>query len=171
MVRCRGRLTAFYEAFFQSKVALIRHICLGYLNDPDEADDATGDILEKVIKKLPGANVTNFDAWLYRVAKTTAIDHLRTFTRQHHLPIEEAPEVEDPSPSQEELVLNDELRVFLQQQLSTLPTHQRQVVELRQVLSAKETADLLGQREGWVNVTYLRGLRALRTKVTGRVTR
>lgn len=163
---------AFYETFFQSKIALIHHICKSYLDDSDAADDATGDILEKIIKKLPGANVTNLDAWLYRVAKSTAIDHLRSIKHRNLLPIGETFDVEDPALGPEDLVLNDELRAFLQRHIATLPPHQRQVVELRQALSAKETAELLGQGdEKWVNVTYWRALRVLRAKVTGRVPR
>jgi hypothetical protein len=40
---------------------------------------------------------TIYRAWLRRVAKTTAIDHLRAMRR--HAPLDEAFEVEDPAPT------------------------------------------------------------------------
>jgi RNA polymerase sigma-70 factor (ECF subfamily) len=153
-----------YDAIFRRSVDMIYRICLAVLHDADAADDATSAVLEKLVKRLPKSDVQDVDRWLRRVAKTTAIDHLRELRR--HAPLEEAAEVPDPSPTPETLALDDDLRRLLKGHLSSLSPDQRRVVELRVAgLSAKEIAELLGRDPGWVDTTYFRALRKLRERL------
>lgn len=152
---------ALYDAIFRRTLDTIYRICLDVLRDPAAADDATSAVLEKLVRRLPAGDVENVDAWLRRVAKTTAIDHLRAM--RHHAPLDEASEVEDPAPTPEDLVLDDDLRRMLREHVSLLPPAQRQVLELRlDGLTAEEIAHLLGRQRGWVDTTTFRAIRRLR---------
>jgi RNA polymerase sigma factor (sigma-70 family) len=152
---------ALYDAIFRKTLDTIYRICLDVLRDPAAADDATGAVLEKLVRRLPDGDVQNVDAWLRRVAKTTAIDHLRAMRR--HAPLDEAFEVEDPAPTPEDLVLDDDLRRVLHEHVSLLPPAQRQVIELRlDGLTAEEIAHVLGRQRGWVDVTTFRAIKRLR---------
>jgi RNA polymerase sigma-70 factor (ECF subfamily) len=153
-----------YDAIFRRTLDSIFRICLTVLHDPEAADDATGAVLEKLVRRLPTGDVQNVDAWLRRVAKTTAIDHLRAM--RHHAPLDEAFEVEDPAPTPEDLVLDDDLRRVLREHVSLLPPAQRQVIELRlDGLTAEEIAHLLGRQRGWVDTTTFRAIRRLREEL------
>ncbi|HEY7037020.1 MAG TPA: sigma-70 family RNA polymerase sigma factor [Thermomicrobiales bacterium] len=155
---------ALYDAIFRRTVNTIYRICLTVLHDPAAADDATGAVLEKLARRLPTGDVQNVDAWLRRVAKTTAIDHLRAM--RHHAPLDEAFEVEDPAPTPEDLVLDADLRRVLRAHVSLLPPAQRQVIELRlDGLTAEEIAHLLGKQRGAIDITTFRAIRRLREQL------
>lgn len=59
----------------------LRGSLLGYLRrqvgDPDQAEDLLQDVLLKALAALPAAAPENHAAWLYRIARNAAVDHLR----------------------------------------------------------------------------------------------
>lgn len=61
----------------------IYSICFHYLKDSHDADDATQDVFMKVHQSVSGFREdATLDTWLYRIAVTTSLDHLRRRKRK-----------------------------------------------------------------------------------------
>lgn len=62
---------------FNRYVHLVYGLCLKYLKDRDEAQDAVMEIFESLQKKLKTHQVQHFKSWLYMVSKNHCLMHLR----------------------------------------------------------------------------------------------
>ncbi len=133
--------------------------------DQHEAEDVTQQVFAKlihVIGKYEERQVP-FVAWMLRVARNLAIDHMR---RQRMTPVEEVRTTDhgsgDPAGGRP---LSD-----LQEALSRLPMDQREVLVLRHFagLSPTEIATRTGRSEGSIHGLHHRGRRALRAELTSR---
>jgi RNA polymerase sigma-70 factor, ECF subfamily len=134
-----------------------------FIHDPHEAEDVTQQVFAKlihVIGKYEERDVPFF-AWVLRVARNLAVDHLR---RQRAIPVEDvratAEGSGDPAIGER---LND-----LREALSSLPRDQCEVLVLRHVagLSPTEIALRIGRSEGSIHGLHHRGRRALRAELT-----
>jgi RNA polymerase sigma-70 factor (ECF subfamily) len=135
------------------------------VHDHHEAEDITQHVFAKlfaVIGKYREREVPFF-AWLLRVARNVAVDHMR----QHRLvPVEE---VRAPSLSNgrdPEVEYGNELI----DALATLPSDQREVLVMRHVvgLSPTEIAQRVGRTEGSIHGLHHRGRRALKAELAAR---
>jgi RNA polymerase sigma-70 factor (ECF subfamily) len=133
--------------------------------DQHEAEDVTQQVFAKlihVIGKYEERQVP-FVAWILRVARNLAIDHIR---RQRMTPVEEVRTTDegsgDPAGGRP---MSD-----LQEALSRLPMDQREVLVLRHFagLSPTEIATRTGRSEGSIHGLHHRGRRALRAELTSR---
>jgi RNA polymerase sigma-70 factor (ECF subfamily) len=133
--------------------------------DQHEAEDVTQQVFAKlihVIGKYEERQVP-FVAWILRVARNLAIDHMR---RQRMTPVEEVRTTDegsgDPAGGRP---MSD-----LQEALSRLPMDQREVLVLRHFagLSPTEIATRTGRSEGSIHGLHHRGRRALRADLTSR---
>jgi RNA polymerase sigma-70 factor, ECF subfamily len=57
---------------------LVYGVCLKYLKDRDESQDAVMQIFEKLIKDVPKQKIENFRSWLYVVTKNYCLMQLRS---------------------------------------------------------------------------------------------
>ncbi|HMP29855.1 MAG TPA: sigma-70 family RNA polymerase sigma factor [Saprospiraceae bacterium] len=62
---------------FHRYTDLIFGLCLKYLQNTHDSEDASYEIFETLIVKLKTNNVTHFKSWLYRVASNHCIDKIR----------------------------------------------------------------------------------------------
>ena len=133
------------------------------VRDDYEAEDITQHVFAKlmtVIGKYEERDVS-FSAWILRVARNVAVDHMR---RRRAIPCAEVrelcPEQEDDGSRTRSLVLRDAL--------AALPEEQREVIVLRHVfgLSPGEIAGRLGRTEPSVHGLHHRGRGALRTALS-----
>ena len=141
------------------------HNIYGYVRsivrDDHEAEDVTQHVFAKLmttIVKYDDRGVPFF-AWLVRLARNVAIDHLRA---NRLTPTEN---VLDPGESSGiDLDQADTVRAAL----AALPDEQREVVVLRHVMgfSPGEIADRLGRTEGSIHGLHHRGRRALQRELT-----
>jgi RNA polymerase sigma-70 factor (ECF subfamily) len=69
---------AFVGALFQRYTHLIFGVCMKYLKDEDEAQDASMQIFEKLLKDLKKHEVQQFKAWLHMVCKNFCLMQLRS---------------------------------------------------------------------------------------------
>lgn len=126
-----------------------------------EAHDAE-DITQNVFAKLPKAILkyehrdVPFAAWILRVARNAALDHMRS---RRLVPCEEV-RTSDEGYEQVGFERSQSLRSALEQ----LPEEQREVLVLRHVagLSPGEIAERLDKSEGSIHGLHHRGRRALR---------
>jgi RNA polymerase sigma-70 factor (ECF subfamily) len=135
---------------------------LAIVRDEHDAEDITSEVFSRLPRALaryqPGA--TPFAAWLLRVARNAALDHLRAQRSVPRAEVYESGESFEP-PARDRLT---DLRAAL----AALPADQRQVVLLRLVagLSPGEVADQLGRSVDAVHALQHRASRRLRHDLT-----
>jgi RNA polymerase sigma-70 factor (ECF subfamily) len=131
------------------------------LHDDHEAEDVTQHLFAKLMTALPKYEPREvpFSAWILRVARNVAVDHMR---QRRPVPCEEVRELDvreddDESSRHRSLGLRDAL--------ASLPEEQRQVVVMRHLvgLTPGEIAGRLGRTEPSIHGLHHRGRGALRT--------
>jgi len=133
------------------------------VRDDYEAEDVTQHVFTKLITSLPKYEQREvpFAAWILRVARNVAVDHMRA---RRAIPCEEVrelyPQHDDDSSDTRALTLRDAL--------AALPDEQREVIMLRHVvgLSPGEIGEKLGRTEPSVHGLHHRGRGALRSALT-----
>jgi RNA polymerase sigma-70 factor (ECF subfamily) len=135
----------------------ILHYVAGFVRDHHEAEDITQNVFAKLmtaIKKYEQREVP-FDAWLLRVARNAALDHLRA---RRAIPAAEL-RLADAGGAQ----IRVERGRALREALEALPEDQREVLVLRHIvgLSPTEIADVLDRTESSVHGLHHRGRRSL----------
>jgi len=153
----QGALRFLYVSYSNNIYGYVRSI----VRDDHEAEDVTQHVFAKLmttIVKYDDRGVPFF-AWLLRLARNVAIDHLRA---NRLTPMEE---VLDPDSSSATDI--DQAEV-VRNALATLPEEQREVVILRHVigLTPGEIADRLGRSESSIHGLHHRGRRALQRELT-----
>lgn len=139
----------------------VKRYVTSIVKDHHDAEDITQNVFAKLMtaihryerRKVP------FDAWLMRVARNAALDHLRA---KRSFPTEEV-RVDDKGDSEIDLGRGSALR----QALEELPPEQREVLVLRHVvgLSPVEIADTLDKSESSIHGLHHRGRRSLRHRL------
>jgi RNA polymerase sigma-70 factor, ECF subfamily len=181
--RCRTAIDDSPEALRQTQLAVARaregdeaafrflylrfsHNIYGYVRsivrDDYEAEDVTQHVFAKLITALGKYDDRGvpFFAWLLRLARNAAIDHLRS-----HRPTP-CEEVFGPDEHTHTATEVDEA-LTVRAALATLPEDQRAVVILRHVvgLSPGEIADQMGRTESSIHGLHHRGRRALQREL------
>lgn len=158
----REALGFLYARFADNIYGYVRSI----VRDHHEAEDVTQHVFAKmmrVIDKYEERDVPFF-AWLLRVARNVAVDHVRS---ERLIPVEEVratPHRPDTDPGACTWI--EELR----DALDTLPRAQREVLLLRHVvgLTPAEIAGLTGKSEGSIHGLHHRGRRAMTAELSSR---
>ncbi len=123
-----------------------------------DAEDVTQEVFTKlmrVIKKYEEREVP-FAAWIMRVARNAALDHVRA---RRQIPVEEVRIAEQ----EDERATFERLYAF-KRALAALPESQRQVLVLRHIggLSPNEIAERLGKTEASIQGLHHRGRAAIK---------
>jgi RNA polymerase sigma-70 factor, ECF subfamily len=153
----RDALQFLYVRYSNNIYGYVRSI----VRDDHEAEDITQHVFAKLMTTLVKYDDRGvpFFAWLLRLARNVAIDHLRA---NRLTPMEN---VIDPEASSNatDLDRGDTVRAAL----ATLPDEQRQVVVLRHVigLTPGEIADRMGRSESSIHGLHHRGRRALQREL------
>ena len=138
------------------------------LTDRTEAEDVTQEALLRLWRVAPEwrqgeAKVTT---WLYRVTSNLCTDRLR---RRRGIALDDAPEVEDDTPSAEQDLMEGERMAALDAALARLPDRQRQAVLLRHIegLTNPDIARIMDIGVEAVESLTARGKRALAALLSG----
>jgi RNA polymerase sigma-70 factor (ECF subfamily) len=136
------------------------------VRDDYEAEDVTQHVFAKLMTALPKYQEREvpFSAWILRVARNVAVDHMRS---RRAIPCEEVREL-DPSAHDDESA--QQTSITLREALATLPEDQREVLVLRHLigLTPGEIAGRLGKTEPSIHGLHHRGRGALRSVLTER---
>jgi RNA polymerase sigma-70 factor (ECF subfamily) len=136
------------------------------VRDHHEAEDVTQHVFAKLMTALPKyeAREVPFAAWILRVARNVALDHLR---QRRAIPCEEVRELE---PSRDDRGESQQTSLALREALEALPEDQREVVVLRHLvgLSPGEIAGRMNKSEPSVHGLHHRGRGALRSTLAER---
>jgi len=122
---------------------LVYAVCLKYLKDPAEAQDAVMGIFEELVTKLRKHEVNQFKGWLYTVAKNHCLMNLRT---KKQLPLTEMPEFMQlaENPHQDNIIEKELNLTRLSKCIEGLSPDQKHTVQLfyLEEKSYKEIADI-----------------------------
>lgn len=134
------------------------------IRDYHEAEDITHNVFAKLMTAITKyeERAVPFTAWIMRVARNAALDHLRA---RRAVPTEEVRVTETA-----EADSNLERGLDIREALEELPTDQREVLVLRHVmgLSPVEIAGTLEKTESSVHGLHHRGRRALQGALESR---
>jgi RNA polymerase sigma-70 factor (ECF subfamily) len=147
-----------YVRFADDVCAYVRSI----VRDPHTAEDITQIVFTKLMKAIHKYERRDvpFAAWIIRVARNVALDHIRA-SRQ--IPLAEVRTSDEGSEQ-----VGFERALSLREALARLPDDQREVLVLRHVagLSPGEIADRLGKSEASIHGLHHRGRSALRATLS-----
>jgi len=131
------------------------------VHDHHEAEDITQNVFAKLIGRIDKYEQREvpFTAWIMRVARNAALDHMRA---RRAIPVEEI-RMTDGGRAQTAVGRGNDLRDALEE----LPDDQREVLILRHVagLSPVEIAGALEKTESSVHGLHHRGRRTLQAKL------
>ena len=155
-----GDMEALHFLYVRYADDVLRYV-RSLIHDHHEAEDVTQNVFAKLmtaIKRYEQREVP-VAAWIMRVARNAALDHLRT---RRATPCEEV-RVHDHGNRQAGVERGQDLREALEQ----LPEEQREVLVLRHILglSPVEIADALGKTESSVHGLHHRGRRSLQSNL------
>jgi RNA polymerase sigma-70 factor, ECF subfamily len=139
----------------------VQRFVASLVKDHHEAEDITQNVFAKLMKAITKYEPREvpFAAWIMRVARNAALDHLRA---RRAIPTEEV-RLADSGQAQVRIDRGRDLRQALEQ----LPEDQREVLILRHIagLSPVEIAATLRKSESSVHGLHHRGRRTLRDKL------
>jgi RNA polymerase sigma-70 factor, ECF subfamily len=149
-----------YLRYADSLYGYVRSI----VRDDYEAEDVTQHVFAKLMTVLPKYEPREvpFSAWILRVARNVALDHMR---QRRAIPCEEVREVDRHEEDDE---TSRHRSLGLRDALASLPEDQRQVVVMRHLvgLTPGEIAGRLGRTEPSVHGLHHRGRGALRSALS-----
>ena len=154
-----GRFGELYEINFERVYAYIAR----RVGNREEAQDLTAEVFHQALANLARFEWRGlpFAAWLLRIASNAIADSWKSKAREQGNPCAEEPLSHD--------IGVDELerRAKLFCLVTTLPSNQRRVIEMRfaQEKSIREIAKELGRTGGAIKQLQFRGLEALRAQV------
>jgi RNA polymerase sigma-70 factor (ECF subfamily) len=147
-----GDREAFHFLYVRYADDVLRYV-RGFVKDFHEAEDITQNVFMKLIKVIGKYEPREvpFAAWILRVARNVALDHLRS---RRLTPCEEIRVQDD-----ERLRIAHEKGKDLREALEQLPVEQREVLILRHIigLSPVEIATVLGKTESSIHGLHHRG--------------
>jgi RNA polymerase sigma-70 factor (ECF subfamily) len=137
------------------------YVC-SIIRDEHEAEDLTQQLFAKLPSALPKYQEREvpFSAWILRVARNLAVDHLRA---QRAVPCAEINGASDSFDDE-----SQERSRCLQDALNMLPDDQREVLIMRHIMgmSPGEIARSLGKSEGSIHGLHHRGRGAMQRALT-----
>jgi RNA polymerase sigma-70 factor (ECF subfamily) len=139
--------------------------CYYRLGSWEEAEDAAQQIFTNAWRALGRFEERgSVRSWLFTIAHHQVVNHRRRGDVRHpNLPLEFAAELDDPSPSPEELAIAADHQGRVLALFSDLSNDQRRVMELRLAgLSDIEIAAVLDRRPGAVRAVESRAITRLR---------
>ncbi len=149
------------RALYELYAGMVYDNVLPLIRDRHEAEDVTQQVFMRLLAKLHlyRPREAPFRAWLLRMARNVALDHLR---QRRPVPCEE---IFDREPSSDELPVRP--AGSLRDAIGTLPDDQRSVVVLRHVvgLSPTEIATHLSRSEASIHGLHNRARRNLKRKL------
>ena len=156
--------------------ALLPHLDAAYnlarwlTRNGDDAEDVVQEAFVRALRFFGGFHGGNARAWLLTIVRNACYDWLRRNrpAEAHDELDEEVHVASEPSPTAEDLLVEEVDRVRLQRALEELPPAFREVLILREFegLSYKEIAEVAGVKMGTVMSRLARARDALQRQLT-----
>lgn len=161
VARAKGGDTEGLHFLYARYAADVQRYVASFVHDRHEAEDITQNVFAKLVTGIGKYEQREapFAAWIMRVARNAALDHMRA---RRAVPVEEVRIADDGSDQ-----LGANRSRDLRHALAELPEDQREVLILRHIagLSPVEIAAALKKSESSVHGLHHRGRRTLREKL------
>jgi RNA polymerase sigma-70 factor, ECF subfamily len=161
-----GDAWAFGLLFDHYHLSVYRYIA-SRVHRPSDAEDLTQLVFVKALEALPRyeARGIPFGGWLFRLARNTVIDHVRT--RHEHADLDAARGQVGPEAGPDELTVTRQEMDDVAAALAELTDDQREALALRFFagLSAREAAAVMGRQEGTIRGLQFRAIATLRRRL------
>lgn len=136
-----------FDKIYESHWDKIYRLCMGYVNDPDQAKDLTQETFITVWEKLPTfRNESNIGTWIYRIATNTCLSQIKKRDK-----VNKAIELDNmnlPEPSD----MDDEIKL-LYQFISELPELDRIIISLElEEIKQNEISKIVGLSDSNIRV-------------------
>jgi RNA polymerase sigma-70 factor (ECF subfamily) len=154
--RCKAGDELAWERLVRTYQSRIHALAYHYVGNAEEARDLTQDVFIRVYRALPRFEKTeSFVPWMLRVARTTALDHLRRRKVRPpatDIPVEEMTSLADDRPGPHEHMESASRKRLVYRAMQALGTIHREVLLLKEIqgLSLEEIAALLDLPVGTV---------------------
>lgn len=147
---------------YAGRVQAIAQRCLGVRGDAEEVVQETFVEVWRRARDFDDAR-GSVGAWLTTIARTRAIDRLRSRTSAYRASTASAAEAPEPSPSPGDFAMQRQTQERVRRALETLPAEQRLALELAyfEGLSHSEIAQRTGQPLGTVKTRVRLGMEKL----------
>ena len=160
----RGGDAEAFAAIFDRYHEPVYRFIASRIHRPADAEDLTQLVFVKVLEALPRyeSRGVPFGGWLFRLARNTVIDHVRTHKETAEL--EQVLDRADLDRGPDEWAMTRQELESVRVALASLTDEQREAIALRYFagLSAKEAATAMGKQEGTVRGLQFRAIAALR---------
>lgn len=166
----KGEIEAFSE-LYDDYWPKIRKYFLGRVNGIEDAEDLASQVFVKILSHLQGGGTKqvfdNFNAYLYKIARFTLIDHWRTKGTRETIDIEELEAVLPSGDNLEEEVEQRQRLAVFRGVLNTMPPDDVEILTLRllQDLSMAQIAAVLEKNAGAVRVQFHRAKKELQKRL------
>ena len=164
VVEARGGDPDAFAAIFDRYHEPVYRFIVSRIHRPTDAEDLTQLVFVKALEALPRYKALGvpFGGWLFRLARNTVIDHVRTH-REHEELDAAGDRPADESGPEAVATLRDDLDAVALA-LRELTPDQREVIALRFFagLSAREAAEAMGRQEGTIRGLQFRAINAIR---------
>jgi RNA polymerase sigma-70 factor (ECF subfamily) len=161
-----GDAWAFGLLFDHYHLPVYRYIA-SRVHRPSDAEDLTQLVFVKALEALPRYQSRGipFGGWLFRLARNTVIDHVRT--RHDHVDLDSAVGQAGREAGPDEVTVARLELDEVAEALEALTDEQRDTIALRFFagLSAREAAEVMGKQEGTIRGLQFRAIAALRRKL------
>jgi len=161
-----GDAWAFGQVFDHYHRPVYRYIA-SRVHRPADAEDLTQLVFVKALEALPRyeARGIPFGGWLFRLARNTVIDHVRT--RHDHADLDAAAGHAGRDAGPEQVTVERQELDEVAAALAALTDEQRDAIALRFFagLSAREAAAVMGKQEGTIRGLQFRAIAALRRQL------
>ncbi|CAM3865189.1 RNA polymerase sigma factor [Alkalicoccus chagannorensis] len=156
-------MSSFEQMYREESDAVYSYIRM-LVRDHPLAEDLTQETFVKAYRSLEHRRGDSaVRTWLIAIARNTTIDYMRRRKPWQYVKLEAGLQVSGSGSNPEERAVASERLEEVEQDIQRLKRPQRECLLLRRVygFSVKETADVLGWKEGRVKVTLQRAVRQL----------
>jgi RNA polymerase sigma-70 factor, ECF subfamily len=161
-----GDSEAFGQLFDHFHGPIYRYIA-SRVQRPADAEDLTQLVFVKALEALPRyeSRGVPFGGWLFRLARNSIIDFVRT--RHEHAELDAIAEPQGPEAGPDQVAVDREDMDAVGVALAALTSEQREAIALRFFagLSAREAAEAMGKQEGTIRGLQFRAIAALRREL------
>ena len=168
IARCQSGDTAAFGELYDAPIKKIYEFIFYKTLHKETAEDLTSVAFTKALANINSFSGGSFQAWLYRIARNTVIDHYRT--RKQERDIDDVWDLSGDDDIERDADARAKIEK-VQEYLKELPAVERDIIVMRvwQDMTHAEIAEVLGKSEGAVKVAYSRAMKDLRKNVTALV--